>query len=119
MSVIVNVEESRSSNNGDHKVLVKGAPEVIRGFLKEIPKNYDKCYLSYVKNGARVLALAYKNLPKMAPEQYVSIKREEAESELTFCGFLISECPLKPDTRRVINELTQSKHMVKMITGDN
>lgn len=31
----------------------------------------------------------------------------------------MSDCPLKPDTKRVINELKNSSHEVKMITGDN
>jgi cation-transporting ATPase 13A1 len=45
--------------------------------------------------------------------------REEAESDLIFCGFIVSECPLKEDTKSVIEELVQSAHEVKMITGDN
>jgi cation-transporting ATPase 13A1 len=45
--------------------------------------------------------------------------REEAESDLTFCGFIVSECPLKEDTKAVIEELVESGHEVKMITGDN
>jgi cation-transporting ATPase 13A1 len=44
--------------------LTKGAPEVIRKLLKTVPENYDKAYLKYVKEGARVLALAYKNIPR-------------------------------------------------------
>ena len=64
--------------------------------------------MKYVKNGARVLALAYKVLAKVPSESYVQIKREEAESDLVFCGFIISECPLKNDTKRVINELIAS-----------
>ena len=67
MSTIVCIEDGKNSN-GEHKILTKGAPEVIRRFLKEIPQNYDKCYLKYVKNGARVLALAYKNLDKMSSD---------------------------------------------------
>ena len=51
--------------------------------------------------------------------QAETITRDEAESELTFCGFIISECPLKPDTKGVIEELTHSGHECKMITGDN
>ena len=47
------------------------------------------------------------------------VTREEAESDLTFCGFIISECPLKEDTKAVIEELVQSGHEVVMITGDN
>jgi cation-transporting ATPase 13A1 len=38
---------------------------------------------------------------------------------LIFCGFIISECPLKEDSKAVIEELTNSSHEVKMITGDN
>jgi len=49
----------------------------------------------------------------------MAYKREEAESDLEFCGFLIAECPLKPDTHKVIKELKHSSHEVKMITGDN
>ena len=45
--------------------------------------------------------------------------REEADSDLIFCGFIVSDCPLKEDTKSVIEELVQSAHEVKMITGDN
>lgn len=117
MSTIVSTEDK--SSGLEYKVLTKGAPEVIKKYLKQVPTNYDKAYLKYVKNGARVLALAYKILPKASPDTYVTIKRDEAETDLIFCGFIISECPLKADTKRVINELIESNHMVKMITGDN
>ena len=63
MSTIVSVEESKHSST-EFKVLSKGAPEVIKKLLKEVPANYDSAYLKYVKEGARVLALAYKNVPK-------------------------------------------------------
>jgi len=36
-----------------------------------------------------------------------------------FAGFIVAECPLKPDTLGVIKELKESSHEVKMITGDN
>jgi len=63
--------------------------------------------------------MASKVLPKQAPESYAAIKRDEAEKNLTFCGFIISECPLKPDTKRVMRELKASNHDIRMITGDN
>lgn len=47
------------------------------------------------------------------------MKREDAESNLVFCGFIVSECPLKEDSNAVVNELVKSAHEVKMITGDN
>ena len=31
----------------------------------------------------------------------------------------MSECPIKPDSARVIKEMKDSDHLVKMITGDN
>jgi cation-transporting ATPase 13A1 len=62
--------------------------------------------------------MAYKNLPK-GQEVAAKITREEAEKDLIFCGFIISECPLKFDTKGFIEELVQSAHEVKMITGDN
>lgn len=49
------------------------------------------------------MSLAYKVLPKKSAD-LVSMSRAEAESDLIFCGFLISECPLKADTKRVIKE---------------
>lgn len=45
--------------------------------------------------------------------------REETERDLEFCGFIVSVCPMKPDTKGVIEELVFSNHEVKMITGDN
>ena len=119
MTTIVNIESGKNSGSGEYRVLSKGAPEVIKKLLSSVPNGYDKGYLKYVKNGARVLAMGYKILPKQSADSYALIKRDEAESMLEFCGFIISECPLKPDTKKVIRELKASNHEVKMITGDN
>lgn len=66
MTTIVNVEEGRnqSGGGGEYMVLSKGAPEVIKKYLTSVPSGYDKGYIKYVKNGARVLAMAYKVLPR-------------------------------------------------------
>jgi len=45
--------------------------------------------------------------------------RSEIESDLTFCGFLVFECPIKPDSADTIKKLTESSHTTVMITGDN
>lgn len=100
-------------------VLSKGAPEVLKSYMKNYPADYDETYLRYTKNGARVLAMAYKVVSKMGKEAQLAYKREEAETELNFCGFIVAECPLKPDTKQLINELQQASHETKMITGDN
>ena len=116
-SAIVNIQDGRT-RGGINRVLCKGAPEVVEKYLKEVPAGYKDNYIHYVKNGARVLVLAYKDL-KMQSDQAIQLTREDAESELNFCGFIVSECPLKPDTKAVIDELVKSAHEVKMITGDN
>lgn len=41
------------------------------------------------------------------------------ETELTFCGFVLISCPLKPDSKEVLRELRGSSHHLAMITGDN
>lgn len=72
-----------------------------------------------MKDGARVLALAQKNISSVNQSKLQAYKREEAESDLEFCGFIVAECPLKPDSKAIIQELKESSHDVKMITGDN
>lgn len=99
-------------------MLCKGAPEVVEKFLKTVPPGYRENYIEYVKNGARVLVLAYKDI-KMQIGDAAHLTRDEAESNLVYAGFIISDCPLKEDTKGVIEELVQSNHEVKMITGDN
>ena len=54
-----------STSGNELRVLSKGAPEVLCNFMKEVPNYYKENYLKYVKDGARVLALAWKNIPKM------------------------------------------------------
>jgi len=116
MSCLIQVNNDQGSNL---RIVSKGAPEVLKHYLKEIPADYDSTYLPYVKDGARVLALAWKPVPKMNQLEVNAYTREEAEKGLIFCGFIIAECPLKEDTLSVIEELKHSSHEVKMITGDN
>jgi cation-transporting ATPase 13A1 len=44
--------------------------------------------------------------------------RGSLEKDMVFAGFLILECPLKPDSKHVIGELIRSGHECVMITGD-
>lgn len=45
------------------------------------------------------------------------MKREEAESNMTFVGFIIFECPVKPESSEAIAALSTSAHKILMITG--
>jgi cation-transporting ATPase 13A1 len=119
MSAICRIREKTVVS---YRILTKGAPEVLKKFMINLPKDYDEQYLHYVKDGARVLVLAQKvleNGDSMKQAEFNAYKREQAESDLEFVGFIIADCPLKPDTKALIQELRESNHEVKMITGDN
>ena len=47
------------------------------------------------------------------------MKREQAESELSFVGFIIFENKLKPSTASVLDKLTEAGIRKVMCTGDN
>lgn len=98
---------------------VKGAPETVMKMLKTIPPGYEETYLEYSRRGARVLALGFKEFGKMEHQAVRELKRENVESDLTFVGFVIISCPLKPDSKAVVKEILQAAHKVVMITGDN
>ena len=97
----------------------KGAPEVLRKMFKDLPSNYDEIYLHFAREGARVLSLGYKELGQLNHQEIRDLARDDVENNLTFAGFVIISCPLKPDTKSVIKEVLNSSHHVTMITGDN
>lgn len=101
---------------------VKGAPETIRKMLISTPPKYEETFKHFTRNGARVLALAYKHLSEDAEigqKRINDLQREEVESELKFAGFLVLQTPLKEDALKSIQMLNESSHRTVMITGDN
>ncbi|XP_024892380.1 manganese-transporting ATPase 13A1 [Temnothorax curvispinosus] len=103
-----------------YMAMVKGAPETLKNMLSSVPENYDSTYLSLSRRGARVLALGYRKLTgSLSSQDLRELTREKLESNLTFAGFVIISCPLKPDSKAVIKEIVNSSHSVVMITGDN
>ena len=101
-------------------VSVKGAPETIRSMLVDVPKGYEDTYKHFTRNGSRVISLAYRYLEDdLGMNKINNLERGHIEAQLTFAGFLIFSCPLKPDAKATIIELNESSHRVVMITGDN
>ena len=115
MSVLVTVSSRSTPSANFNRVLSKGAPETMKGLFKSIPDNYDYCYNSYAKQGYRVLALGYNSSNSFN----INTKRDELEKDLTFCGFVVVETPLKHDTLKYITELKQADYDICIITGDH
>ncbi|XP_041968450.1 endoplasmic reticulum transmembrane helix translocase [Aricia agestis] len=120
MSVIAGYQVNEKGFLETHYIsTVKGAPETIKTMLKEVPSHYDHVHLTLSRRGARVLALAHRNLGKMTSQEIRDLSREDIESDLTFAGFVIISCPLKTDSKKAIAEIINASHSVAMITGDN
>jgi len=99
--------------------VTKGAPETIKDFLQNVPAQYDEIYRHHMQLGQRVLAMAYRNFgSSVSLNALKKGGREALETNLTFVGFLILDCPLKSDTKNVIAELNETGHEPVMITGD-
>lgn len=101
-------------------VLCKGAPEVLAGLIEpsQLPESYHATAFYHMSRGKRVLAVAFKKLTLEKNASPESLTREQVESALTFGGFLIFDCELKPDSRSVVKELKAAELSVVMITGD-
>jgi manganese-transporting P-type ATPase len=101
--------------------LTKGAPETIKALLaaSAVPATYDETSFYHMSRGRRVLAMAYRKVGSVRDLNTMKEKgRDAVERDLTFGGFLVLDCPLKPDSKTIILELKKSNHDVVMITGD-
>jgi len=113
MSVLVTFYSSLGDRV--NRILTKGAPETMKPFFNNLPSNYDECYNKYAKLGFRILAIGYKDSNSFSAIS----KRDEVEKDLTFCGFIIVETPLKHDTEKYMKELKEAGFDMCIITGDH
>lgn len=119
MSVIAEVRGNNVKDGA--RVLTKGSAEAIANLVGDdsLPDGYHETARALARRGMRVLALAFKDIPKGATaSELLKMPRGTAESGLTFAGFICFECPLRSDSRRVIRVLKKSSHDVMMVTGD-
>ncbi|KAF3031721.1 hypothetical protein E8E11_001650 [Didymella keratinophila] len=107
------------SKSGD--IYVKGAPEVMKDICRpeSFPTDYEELLAFYTHRGFRVIACAAKSIPKLNWLKVQKMKREEAESDLEFIGFIVFENKLKDSTAPVIEELERANIRKVMCTGDN
>ncbi|KAF2112000.1 ATPase type 13A2 [Lophiotrema nucula] len=115
-SVIVRQFGSKSG-----QVYVKGAPECMKDICRpdSFPTDYEDLLAYYTHRGFRVIACASKTIEKLNWLKVQKMKREEAEKDLDFVGFIIFENKLKPSTTPVIEELERANIRKVMCTGDN
>jgi cation-transporting ATPase 13A1 len=122
IATVVTSDRTNSKKIKGTFVGVKGAPETIRTMLTDVPPFYEETFKHFTRNGGRVLALAYKYLAtdsELGQTRINNLKREDVEANLKFAGFLVFQCPLKPDAKEAVRMLNESSHRVVMITGDN
>ncbi|GAA5937029.1 ion-transporting P-type ATPase SPF1 [Sporobolomyces koalae] len=115
------ISQVQPEQGGKTKVLVsvKGAPETLKKMYKDVPTDYEQTYKWFAQRGSRVLALGYKWVDSMSTKEITTVSRDQVESSLTFAGFLVFHCPLKPDAIQTLKDLADSSHRCVMITGDN
>lgn len=116
MSVIAKSLESNSM-----QVYLKGAPEIMSDVCRpdSFPSNYEDILASYTHRGYRVIACAGKSLPGLSWIKAQKMKRDEAEKDLDFLGFIIFENKLKPTTTDALIQLNEARIRSVMCTGDN
>lgn len=116
MSVLV-----KEPNSNYMHIFLKGAPEAIFQVCEpsSIPLDYKEQLHGFVHKGYRVIACAAKIYKGMTISQAKSFQRTQAESGLTFLGFIVFENKLKASTTAVINKLNEANLRTVMCTGDN
>ncbi|KAK4697021.1 hypothetical protein P7C71_g989, partial [Lecanoromycetidae sp. Uapishka_2] len=109
------------SGSSDGDVYVKGAPECMRDICHSdsFPDDYNDLLAFYTHRGFRVIACATKHIKALNWAKVEKMKRQDAESDLEFLGFIIFENKLKPATTAVIDELNVANLRNIMCTGDN
>ncbi|MGH0126111.1 UNVERIFIED_CONTAM: hypothetical protein FKN15_037292 [Acipenser sinensis] len=116
MSVLASYEKMGSSDL-TYISTVKGAPETLHSMFSECPDNYDAVHTEISREGARVLALGYKEIGHLTHQQVRELSRDALECSLKFAGFIVVSCPLKTDSKAVIKEIQNASHHWQSIDG--
>lgn len=103
-------------------VYTKGAPEKVLQlcYPETVPPNIGDILAEFTSRGLRVIAMAYKSLPRSFKWTHAQrATREEVETELSFVGLLLMQNKLKNESAAVIHQLKLARIKCVMVTGDN
>ena len=102
-------------------VYVKGAPESMKEIClaDSLPSDYEDLLGYYTHRGFRVIACATKHIRSLDWSKVKKLGRGDAESGLTFLGFIVFENRLKSTTINIIEDLNAASIRSVMCTGDN
>ncbi|EKC97467.1 cation transporting ATPase [Trichosporon asahii var. asahii CBS 8904] len=116
MTVIVKRLKSSSM-----EIYCKGAPEVMPEICDpdSFPSDYEDMLSYYTRNGFRVIAIAGKSVEGLTWLKAQRMRREVAEHDMQFLGFIVFENKLKPGTAPNIHTLRAAHIACRMVTGDN
>ncbi|CAG5110091.1 Oidioi.mRNA.OKI2018_I69.chr2.g4531.t1.cds [Oikopleura dioica] len=108
---------AKNKATGEVKIVVKGAPEVIKGLCDEtsLPENFDEVLEKFTSEGLRIIAYAQKE----GSEEDAGKDRFIVEDKVNFEGFAILRNDLKPETAGVLKNLQEAGIRTLMVTGDN
>lgn len=105
------------NKNNKLTIYTKGAPESVLAKCSRLTtktkETIEQSFQEFAREGLRVIALAHKNVRE------VPKTREDAESELTFIGFVGIADPAREEVKDAIALAQEAGIRTIMITGDN
>lgn len=98
---------------------VKGSAESMKAICQEssVPTDYTKVVNKNASLGMYQIAMAMKVLPESTVVE--DLTRDEVEGAVSFIGLLNFQNVIRPETRGVIDELTNGEIRSVMVTGDS
>ncbi|WP_404802931.1 cation-translocating P-type ATPase [Loigolactobacillus iwatensis] len=117
------------SNGAQNLTYTKGAPNEVVALCKKMQVNGKVVPLTaedrerimqandnYAKEGLRVLAIAYSDLP--ADQDLDAATIETVEKDLTFVGLTVMLDPPRPEVKAAVEECHRANIQIIMVTGD-
>ena len=106
------------SGKGNPVLTMKGSPNSVKAGLGEVPKEYDLSVVQLQLKGYYVLSLAAIELDGTEDVKELQESIEADKLKFKFVGFLVLGERIKLDAPGVVKRLQETRHTVKMITGD-